>query len=344
MKKILAILTVFLMAILLTSCVSDSTVLDKKIVWDDIVLGDILPEPPSLKGEIHTNAFDRLRVDINDLSSKQFNDYINACKENGFTVDFKFDSYSYTAYNSEGYKLSLYYFDSDKNMNIDLEAPIEMATITWPKSIAGQQAPAPKSTIGKFSFEYDDNFFVYVGNTSNTDYAEYVNTCSEKGFNVDYRKGDDYYYAYNSEGWHISICYEGNNIMSIDIDAPRENNDSNDTTTTSNSSSAQVTEPNSTKIESNQSVSNSNGLDPDFKAAMDSYEKFVDEYVAFMKKYNNNPSDIELLTDYYDFLNKYADFVEDFEKWEDEEMNAAETAYYIDVQARTSTKLLELAS
>ena len=32
-----------------------------------------------------------------------------------------------------------------------------------------------------------------------------------------------------------------------------------------------------------------------------------------------------------------------FEKWENEEMNAAETAYYIDVQARVSKKLLEAA-
>lgn len=40
-------------------------------------------------------------------------------------------------------------------------------------------------------------------------------------------------------------------------------------------------------------------------------------------------------------MSKYADFVKDFEKWEDEEMNAAETAYYIEVQSRVSKKLLE---
>lgn len=40
-------------------------------------------------------------------------------------------------------------------------------------------------------------------------------------------------------------------------------------------------------------------------------------------------------------MSKYADFVEDFEKWEDEEMNAAETAYYIEVQSRVSKKCLK---
>lgn len=90
-------------------------------------------------------------------------------------------------------------------------------------------------------------------------------------------------------------------------------------------------------------TTNDSGLDADFKAAMDSYEKFMNEYVAFMKKYKANPSDLSLLADYADYMSKYADFVEDFENWEDEDMNAAETAYYIDVQSRVSKKLLEVA-
>ena len=312
----------------------------EKIVWDDIILGDMLPEPPANKGEIHTNSANDLWIDINDLSDKQFNDYVDACKEKGFTVDAESNSSSYDAYNAEGYKLSLGHYGSDADMSIRLEAPMEMTTITWPTSAAGKQLPTPKSTTGKFSYEYDDNFFVYVGNTSKTDYAEYVNACSEKGFNVDYSKGDDYYYADNSEGWHISVRYEGNNIMSIDIDAPSED-DNNDTTTPSTDSSTQT--PDTTEKEPEKDTNNG-GLDPDFKAAMDSYEKFMDEYVAFMKKYSANPTDMSLLADYADYMSKYADFVEDFEKWEDEEMNAAETAYYIEVQSRVSKKLLEVAN
>ncbi len=84
-------------------------------------------------------------------------------------------------------------------------------------------------------------------------------------------------------------------------------------------------------------------LDPAFKEAMDSYEKFVDEYVAFMKKYMDNPGDLSLLSDYADYMTQYADFVADFESWEDIEMGAEEAAYYIDVQARVTKKLLEIA-
>ena len=70
----------------------------------------------------------------------------------------------------------------------------------------------------------------------------------------------------------------------------------------------------------------------------------MDEYVAFMKKYAANPSDAGLLADYASYMSKYADMVEKFDKWESEDLTDAELAYYIDVQARVSKKLLEVAN
>ena len=87
----------------------------------------------------------------------------------------------------------------------------------------------------------------------------------------------------------------------------------------------------------------SGDIGADFKAAMDSYEKFMDEYVAIVKKFKANPSDLSILASYTDYMSKYATFVADFEKWNENDMNTAELAYYIDVQARVSKKLLEVA-
>lgn len=75
---------------------------------------------------------------------------------------------------------------------------------------------------------------------------------------------------------------------------------------------------------------------------MDSYEAFVDEYVAFMEKYNNNPSDIGLIADYASYMRKYADFAKKFEQWENEDLNDDELAYYIEVQTRVNQKLLDV--
>ena len=86
-----------------------------------------------------------------------------------------------------------------------------------------------------------------------------------------------------------------------------------------------------------------NSISAEFKAAMDSYEAFFDEYVVIMKKYKDNPMDLSILADYANYMGQYADMMQKFEKWENEDLNAAELAYYIDVQARITKKLLEVA-
>ena len=304
----------------------------EKIKWDDIVMGEMLPEPPANKGEIHFNSSEELWIDINKISEKQFDKYVSECKGYGFTVDAEKDSMSYDAYNEDGYKLSLMYSSYGEKLTIELDVPMEMGKLKWPSSKAGKKIPAPKSEKGKFEHEYDDNFFVYVGDTSKADYEDYINACMDAGFNVDYDKGDNHYYADNADGWHVSIRYEGNNIMSIDIDAPDEEETQTEKSTEKETSENEITEK-----------TDENTLGTEFKAAMDSYESFMNEYVDFMKKYNKNPNDVSLIGDYADYVKKYAEFVDDFEKWDDEELNTAETAYYIDVQARVSKKLLEIS-
>lgn len=86
------------------------------------------------------------------------------------------------------------------------------------------------------------------------------------------------------------------------------------------------------------------GMHPEFKEAMDTYEAFFDEYIAFMKKYaESDGTDLTLLSDYADYMSKYAETMEAFEEWENKELNTAETAYYIEVQTRISQKLLQVA-
>lgn len=86
------------------------------------------------------------------------------------------------------------------------------------------------------------------------------------------------------------------------------------------------------------------GMRPEFKEAMDTYEAFFDEYIAFMKKYaESDGTDLTLLSDYADYMSKYAETMEAFEAWENKDLNTAETAYYIEVQTRISQKLLQVA-
>ena len=84
------------------------------------------------------------------------------------------------------------------------------------------------------------------------------------------------------------------------------------------------------------------GLRPELKKAMDSYEAFYDDYCAFMKKYEANPTDLELLAEYADMMGKLSDMNEKFAAWEGEELNGEELAYYVEVNGRVTKKLLEV--
>ncbi|SEQ10931.1 hypothetical protein SAMN02910289_01313 [Lachnospiraceae bacterium RM5] len=77
-----------------------------------------------------------------------------------------------------------------------------------------------------------------------------------------------------------------------------------------------------------------------FKKAMDDYEEFMDSYCEFMKKYDE--SDIALAAEYVEWLSKYNDMMKSFEKWaDDDSLNAAELAYYEEVNIRVSAKLID---
>ena len=328
--------------IAIISAISGGKGKGEKIEWSKIELRDQLPEPPSNRGTLFENSDEEFWVSLDGVSDDQYNDYLDACVDKGFTVDADKSSYSYKAYNADGYSLDMSHIGD--GLSITLKAPMKFGSITWPSSTVGNMLPAPKSTTGKFSYEHDDSFFVYVSETSKADYDQYVADCSANGFNIDYDKDDTYYRADNADGYHISLKYEGNNIMAVEIKASKNSDagtsepattEPSTETTAPSESNATETKPNDTDLV--------DGMRKDFKDAMDSYEAFIDEYVAFMKKYSDNPSDVGLLADYTKYMSKYADMVEKFDKWESEDLNDAELAYYIDVQARVSKKLLDVA-
>lgn len=83
------------------------------------------------------------------------------------------------------------------------------------------------------------------------------------------------------------------------------------------------------------------GMRPDFVAAMDAYVAFFEEYCDFMRAYLDNPSDPALLEEYIDFVQQYADTMEKLYAWETTDLNAEELKYYMDVVGRISQMVVD---
>ena len=103
----------------------------------------------------------------------------------------------------------------------------------------------------------------------------------------------------------------------------------------------ETTEPETTTVPETTSVSE-NTIRPEFKAAMDAYEKFYDEYCDLMAQYTKNPTDFSLLTKYGNMLSKMTEINAAFEKWDDADMTTAEAAYYLEVNGRVLQKLAKI--
>lgn len=332
----------------------------EKIEWNSLELSSLLPEPKSNVGKIYTDSESHLIVYIYKISKSDYKDYLAQCEETGYTVESEKDDDRFTAWGTNGYKLSLSYNEHNEKLDIELEAPMEMKQFEWPTGGVGAMLPVPKSNMGNIRTESSDKFLVYVGEMSQEDYNDYVAICSQNGYSVNYEKGDTYYRAENSDGYHISLNYRGNHVISIEITEPEESDEAE--TQPSASAPAQESETilsaqeQATEIalstekttaenfaDGNDTSELVDGMHPEFKEAMDSYESFYNEYCDFMKKYAENPSDLTLLAGYADMLAKATTMDEKFDSWNEDDLNDAELKYYLEVQERVLQKLAELA-
>ncbi len=81
---------------------------------------------------------------------------------------------------------------------------------------------------------------------------------------------------------------------------------------------------------------------PEIKEAIDSYEAFIDEYCAFMAKYD--VSDLSMLSQYAKLVASEAEMSRKFDALEENDLTTAEENYYTEVSMRCTQKMLEAMS
>lgn len=236
--------------------------------------------------------------------------------------------------------------------------------ISWPDGKLAKMLPTPEITIGKIVEDTDDYFEIYVGNTTKEQYDDYVIKCQEVGFNRSHDSGTDsydnslYYFADNADNYHLNIHYHEKDdlkevywpyqkTMKISIERPEKETEPETEPTTEMPTTQPTTKKAESKTESKaenktESKSDSGVVTPSFKEAMDSYEAFFDEYIEFMKKYKDDPTNLDYLTDYADYLAKYTDYMKKLNDIDEDSLSDADLAYYLEVNQRITKKLLEV--
>ena len=323
---LIIIVAIFIIA-LIGSLVSRCAAEPKRMDWPSSGLATQLPKPKSSKGEIHTNSDESLWIDVANVSESDFANYVEQCKEKGFTVDAKSDTSGYMAYSKEGHKLDLSCYSDE--MSIHLDAPIEMSTLSWPASGPGALAPAPKSNKGKTVTDSSSTYSAYVGGTTHDDYAAYVDACIAAGFNIDYSRGDDAFSAKHANGASVNVIFEGFKTMQVTVHGP-------------DSETEPVATPTETEPTTPEPVTPADTGSSDFRAMVDEYEAFMNQYVDFMTTYQNSDNTAAMLIDYTKMMKQYSEWTDKMNNLDSSTLSAEDSAYWLEVQGRVLQRLAEV--
>lgn len=302
----------------------------EKIEWSNFILSSVIPEPDSLLCETINNTEKNLTLYVYKTTLTQYNNYINRCKENGFTIDIEQSNSSFYAYNNDGYKLYLYYHENEKKMTISVDSPIQLQMLDWPNTDLTRLIPIPESKLGKIEKNDEDNFIVYLGKMSKESMKNYINLCKEKGFSIEVQEGDTSYSAKNNDGYKVNVEYIGNNTIKVGIKKPENETNlaNNGDTELNNNEDINYTTENETENTNSNEINESQTEDKENILTIDNCPELANiltnnhvsnqEYIEFFNKYEDriiefdgNVSYIAPFEDYetrYDLLISYGNF------------------------------------
>jgi hypothetical protein len=225
----------------------------------------------------------------------------------------------------------------------------------WSDSELANLISKPDSKYGEIISDRENYFSIKIYKISSSQFEDYIDDCKLKGFNVDYSRTNSSYYADNSDGYSLSLIYdEKDKQMSIYLDKPSDKSSvysqetGSDIMVTEEKAIEETTQVESEPVDSvneTQSMEDKaeliDGVDPDLKAFLDEYEEFMNQYIDFMVKYESSDDTVSMLLDYTKMLQEYAEFADKLDKYDSNEMSAADAAYYLEVTSRVSAKMVK---
>ncbi len=120
-----------------------------KFIWPENNLVSKMPKPQSEYGRIERDNEDEFIIKIGMVKEKDYNTYIEECKNRGFKINDLRGIEYYEAYNEEGDKQKIIYFDHLREMEIRIEGYEELGGYIWSGRGLSSMIPQPKSEYGR---------------------------------------------------------------------------------------------------------------------------------------------------------------------------------------------------
>lgn len=317
--------------------------------WSTHNISAILPEPNSKLGAFGLENDKECNFVVSKITTDDFKNYCNACKDKGFIVDSKDNTTTYEAFDSNGNRVWIHHNSGNNEMSINFDYAKKSTEITWPTVGLGSLLPVPKSLSGRLGSSYSWVYSVYLENMTVEDLKAYAQECIKVGFDKEISEYEKSFYAYYSKDDEIklSITYEGFNTVEIEVSGSmnadyskyKKNDTSSGTQQVTNKDQATEKPTEKATEKATEAPTKKSGISKEFKEAMDSYEAYFNEYVDATNKYMNNTSDLLAFAEYTKLLAKYADTMKKLDAIKSDSLTDEELAYYTQVNARIAAKL-----
>ena len=183
----------------------------------DTELSQELPETDLNKGEVTYSDDDSLYLKYYNISEQDYENYKNLCKKSGYTIDSENTTFSYKAYNSDGYKISVSYYSSFSEISVQIYNRLELKNTVWPSTNLAQTIPMPSEIYGKVELSTNSILQVYVGKISSETFDSLIEDCIKQGYNQDIEQNKQQFSAKDNNDNQLKIEYEGNNTYLITI-------------------------------------------------------------------------------------------------------------------------------
>lgn len=212
----------------------------------------------------------------------------------------------------------------------------------WTKSALGTVVPKPEVPVIKDGgLDKEDCFMFDAFGMTPDDFNAYVESCKDMGYTVDPSEFDGYYSADNAEGYNVHMNYDNVRYSaSVTVNAP--DGDGGNSNEMPEGAPGGDMAPAAPDPEAEEEEVDASKVTASVREALDEYEAFFDDYIAFMKKYNNaDYKDLdEMIDDYSDYINKYSDMYSKLlDMAGDLKITSDDYKYYSSVLKRIEKKL-----
>lgn len=227
----------------------------------------------------------------------------------------------------------------------------------WPSGGVASKAPSIENKNGYIWTDTADYVSMEVCEASESDFSAYVKAAQDKGFTVDYRKGDGSFTAFNADGDKLSASYYSySKEINIKLSSAKYLKEQEENQSDAEDEEAKKAEEEAEKKAAEEAAAESaeeakkleeeqKKAEEEAKKQAEAEKKAEEEAKKAQEQQNNSTGGVsaavkEAMDSYESAMNKYADFME---KYENEGAPSSMLTDYLDMlnQANDAMKKLD---